>query len=436
MTNPVEPNTPLPDQKKSFSFKVFGIGGGGGNAVSHLARENLDGISFGAMNTDATALAQCAVPTKLLLGERLMRGLGAGGDVERGRNAAEAVIPKIRELCTGADIVFIAAGLGGGTGTGASPVVARVAKEAGALVLAIVMLPFECEGARRQRQALSGLRQLKEAADGVICLSNQKMLKLIDEQTSLIDAFAITNELLAQGVRGIWRLLTKPGLINVDFADLCAVTRGQHAESALATAEAKGENRSREVMEKLLAHPLLDGGQMLNESAGVLVSLVGGPDLTMAEVNRIMEQINRLSENAHLIMGAAVDQEFKGRLAVTLVASGQKNLPDTVAPVNRLEASTPSPEPELESQLMNPGTIVRPGFRFTAPPPAYSPEKAERLLAQQGGGRSRKKSSRMRQEQLPLEIISKGRFEKSEPTIYHGQDLDVPTYIRRGVALN
>src|SRR5262249_49891105 len=147
--------------------------------------------------------------------------------------------------------------------TGASPVIARAAKEAGALALAIVMLPFECEGGRRQRQALCGLRELKDAADGVICLPNQKILKLIDEQTSLIETFSITHELLAQGVRGVWRLLTKPGLINVDFADLCAVTRGQHTVSTLATAEAKGENRARELMEKLLAHPLLDGGQML-----------------------------------------------------------------------------------------------------------------------------------------------------------------------------
>jgi cell division protein FtsZ len=428
--------------KKSFAIKVLGVGGAGCNAVSHLARESFAGVSFAVMNTDAPALAQSPVPAKLNLGAKSTRGLGAGGDPERGRAAAEEDAAQIRTLCEGADVVFVVAGLGGGTGTGAGPVVARVAKETGALVLSIVMLPFDCEGSRRARQAQLGLHELKGSADGVICLPNQRVFKLIDENTSLLEAFHITNELVAQGVRGIWRLLSRPGLINVDFADLCSVTRGRHAESCLVTAEAQGENRSREVMEKVMAHPLIEGGQVLTESAGVLVCIAGGKGLTMAEVNRIMEQINRQCEQANIIMGAAVDEELGEKLLVTLVAARRSSEGGmrSVEPqggssrANDTVAAAYSAGVELETPMTGLGS--RPASRFVAPAPESTPEKTERLLTQQNGGRGRKGNSRMKQGQLPLEIISRGRFEKSEPTIYHGQDLDVPTYIRRGVALN
>lgn len=433
----------VPALKKSFSIKVLGVGGAGCNAVNHLCRENFPGVSFAVMNTDAPALAQSPVETKINLGAKSTRGLGAGGDPERGRAAAEEDAVKIRALCEGADVVFVVAGMGGGTGTGASPVVARLAKDAGALVLSLVMLPFECEGTRRTRQAQLGLHELKGAADGVICLPNQRVCKLIDENTSLIEAFQITNEFVAQGVRGIWRLLSRPGLINVDFADLCSVTRGKHAESCLVTAEAQGENRSREVVEKILAHPLVEGGQVLMESAGVLVCIASGRNLAMSEVNRIMEQINRQCEQAHIIMGAAIDEELGDKLLVTLVASrrggaesGSRQL-ESYSGSNRITdtaASAYSSAVELEVPMSGP--TAKPVSRFVAPAPESTPEKTERLLSQQAGGRGRKSASRMKQTQLPLEIVSRGRFEKSEPTIYQGQDLDVPTYIRRGIALN
>jgi cell division protein FtsZ len=434
-------NTPeTPALKKSFSIKVLGVGGAGCNAVNHLARENFPGVSFAVMNTDAPALAQSPVEVKINLGAKSTRGLGAGGDPERGRAAAEEDVAQIRSLCEGADVVFVVAGMGGGTGTGASPVVARVAKETGALVLSIVMLPFDCEGSRRTRQAQLGLHDLKGAADGVICLPNQRVFKLIDENTSLLEAFHITNELVAQGVRGIWRLLSRPGLINVDFADLCSVTRGKHAESCLVTAEAQGESRSREVMEKILAHPLIEGGQVLTESAGVLVCIASGRSLAMAEVNRIMEQINRQCEQAHIIMGAAIDEELGDKLLVTVVASrkagnesgARSSEPFTNPRYTETAASAYSAGVEMEMPLT--GASSKSASRFVAPAPESTPEKTERLLTQQRGGR--KAANRMKQTQLPLEIVSRGRFEKSEPTIYHGQDLDVPTYIRRGIALN
>jgi cell division protein FtsZ len=443
MTNQMNNAVDSSALKKSFAIKVLGVGGAGCNAVNHLARESFAGVSFAVMNTDAPALAQSPVPIKLNLGAKSTRGLGAGGDPECGRAAAEEDVAKIGALCEGADVVFVVAGLGGGTGTGAGPVVARVAKETGALVFSIVMLPFDCEGSRRARQAQLGLHELRSAADGVICLPNQRVFKLIDENTSLLEAFHVTNELVAQAVRGIWRLLSRPGLINVDFADLCSVTRGKHAESCLVTAEAQGENRSREIMEKILAHPLIEGGQVLAESTGVLVCIAGGKGLAMGEVNRIMEQINRQCDQAHIIMGAAIDEELGEKLLVTVVAArrnaecGTRNAEAQGAPVRVTDttaAAAYSAGVEMETSMT--GLDSRPASRFVAPAPESTPEKTERLLMQQSGGRGRKGSSRMKQGQLPLEIISRGRFEKSEPTIYHGQDLDVPTYIRRGVALN
>ena len=274
------------------------------------------------------SLAASSASEKVHLETQLLRGLGTGGDPDRGRALAEEQLPKLKSLCEGADVVFILAGLGGGAGTGISPVLARAAKEAGALVLGFVTTPFECEGSRRQRLAQHGLAELKSAADGVISLPNQKVFKMIDENTSVLETFKITNDFLAAGVRGVWRLLMHKGLIEIHFADLAALLRDRHAESCFAVAEAMGPTRSREVMDKLLAHPMLDGGQMLGESEAVLVSLIGGPDLTMAEVNRVMEQVNRQCEHAQVIMGAAIDETFNERLAVTLIAARKSAEPD------------------------------------------------------------------------------------------------------------
>ena len=425
------------------------MGGAGCNAVAHLAQSGFAGVQFAALNTDIQSLAGLPLDCVMPLGAAVTRGLGAGGDPEIGRAAAEEHAEPLRQLCAGARVVVIVTGLGGGTGTGASPVLARVAREAGALVLAIATLPFECEGARRQSQARAGLEQLKAAADAVLCLPNQRVLKLIDDKTSLLETFKITNDLLAQGLRGIWRLLTRAGIINVDFADLCAVVRAQHAESAFACADARGEHRAREVIGKLLASPLLEGGMILNEAQAVLVSIVAGADLTMAEVHRVMSQISRACENAQIIMGAAVEPDFGDRLSVTVIATrrgrgeAEAHRPCGPSPVSRvaeagpLESPVPVEEsPAFDSEFFEKSQPARPASRYVAPPPELTADKKEQLLAQQNGKACRKPRSKMRQGVLPLEIVSKGRFVKSEPTIHRGEDLDVPTYIRRGVPLN
>ncbi|HKX61518.1 MAG TPA: cell division protein FtsZ [Verrucomicrobiae bacterium] len=435
MTN-VLPNTdPNPATPRPLSIRVLGVGGAGCNAVGHLAGAGLEGVSFVALNTDAAALSRSPVAQRFTLGAKSTRGLGAGGDPVRGRMAAEEDAAEITKICEGADVVFVVAGLGGGTGTGGGPVVAQIAKDCGALVLAIVILPFECEGGRRQRQAQLGLLELKKASDGVICLSNQRVFKMIDEKTSLLEAFQITNEFIAQGVRGIWQLLMRPGLINVDFADLCSVTEGRHSESTLVTAEARGENRGREVVERLMAHPLVEGGQALTDAGAVLICIAGGGDLTMAEVNRIMEQVSRQCDQAHIIMGAAIDPAMADRLAVTLLASRGGILPEP-AVITATASSVPPAAADLADHLMGPEPGPRPAPRFLPPPPTLTPEQTERLLNQQNAARPRRSGSKLRQGQLPLEIVTRGRFEKSEPTIHKGQDLDVPTYLRRGVALN
>jgi cell division protein FtsZ len=382
---------------RKFTLKVFGIGGAGGNAVDYMAQQDFCGVEFMAINTDARALGQLKLGEKMALGAKLTRGLGTGGDPEMGRAAAEEDLEKIRGLCAGADVIFVVAGMGGGTGTGAGPVVARLAKESGALVLGMVTLPFDFEGARRQRQAQLGLRDLKAAADGIICLPNQKIFKLIDENTSVDEAL-------------------------------------KHEESSLATVEAAGENRAHEIMETLMKHPFLDAGQVLSEADAVLVSLSGGPDLTMVEVNRVMEQINRQCENAHIIMGAGIHENLAGKLSVTLVASRPKAREERRPGAAAQKGMMENPDAH-EKEIVNPTPTQRPASKFVAPAPELTAQQTEQFLATKQTGRSRKKGAAM-QSQLPLEIVSKGRFEKSEPTIHRGEDLDVPTYIRRGMALN
>ncbi len=442
--NPKTDSAAPPPAPNVVRGRIIGVGNAGCNAVEQMSRTGIAGAAFLAVSTHARALAQCGVGDKVVLGSACRFGLGTGGDPAEGRAAAEADIERLRAACEGMDVVLVVAGLGGGTGGGAAPLIAGLARDAGALVLALVTLPFEWEGARRQRQARASLQELKAAADSVICVPNQKVAHLIDENTALLETFQLINEVLAQGVHGIWRLLSQPGLIRIDFADLCAVTRGRHAESILATAGAQGEHRVRGLLERLAAHPLLDEGKALAEADTVLVSLVGGPDLTMAEVRRVMEQINRQCQEAQLIVGAAVDPAMVERLAVTVIAGRHQGPDPKSSTAETAEAGRAAPREgqaaaEQASQFetgfyRNAEEAPRGPNRFVPPPPELMPEKREEILKRQGKGV--KTRTRLRQGTLPLEIVSKGRFEKSEPTLYRGEDLDVPTYVRRGVALN
>ncbi len=419
-------------------IKIIGVGTAGTLMVDQLAREEFATAEFAFINTDATAPS---VPTRhLLLESKTLRGLGTGGDPERGRMLAEEHFPAVKSLCSETEVVFLVSGLGSGAGSGVTPVVARAAREAGALVLAFVTLPFDCEGNRRQQQARHALEQLRVACDGVICLPNQKAFALLAADSSFRDAFRTTGRLLTEGLRGVWRLLRFRGLIEVHFPDLCAVLRERHAESAFATFEAAGPNRATEVLAALPSHPLLDGGEALNGAANLLVSICGGPDLTMTEVNRLMAEINNRCGNARIIMGGAVDEQFGDRLSVTIIATKARPAelpaaPDANAPASP-DAVTP---PEFSTELLHPSETERPKTRFVPPAPTLTATQREEIITKQTGKSVRARKGvgpRMRQTTLPLDIVNKGRFDKSEPTIHKGEDLDLPTYIRRGVSLN
>jgi cell division protein FtsZ len=421
-----EPAPAFPTPSKPV-VRIIGVGGAGVLLADVLNHEEFIGAGFAAVDTDAQSLAVSLATVKVHLETKLLRGLGTGGDPDRGRALAEEQFSVLKSACEGANVVFVVAGLGGGAGSGIGPVVARAAKETGALVLAFVTQPFTCEGNRREQQAEQSLEQLKAVADGVICLPNQKTFKLIDENTSVLDAFSITGGLLMESIRGVWQLLMRPGLIQVHFDDLCNLLRDRHSESAFAFVEASGPARSREVVEKLLAHPLLDEGRALAESGAVLVSLTGGKDLTMAEVNRVMEQIGRHCDRAQIIMGAALDAAMKNRLSVTVIAAKQAVAPKIEVPV------TGEATPEQFVPRVGGGSS---GGRAVTPGASPALDQREQSLSSRHGGRGRRGSSKLLQGQLPLAIVSKGRFDKSEPTIYKGEDLDIPTYIRRGVPLN
>jgi cell division protein FtsZ len=420
-------NLPIPPQPAPVP-KIFGVGNTGLGVLEVLIADGLSPATCVGIDAGGQALENTSAAQKLRLENQRMRGLGFGGDPERAHQAAEQKSAEIKALCHGTDVVFILAGLGGGSGTGISPVLGRLAKESGALVIAFVTIPFECEGTRRQSLALEGLEELKAAADGVICLPNQKIFKLIQENTTVVDTFRITNRLLAECVYGLWRLLSCKGLIEIPLEDICRVLQDRHSESTFAVAEASGESRSSLVIEKIFAHPTLEDNETFSDSETVLVSISGGPDLSMTEVNYVMEQIKARCESARFMLGASVDERFERRLAVTVIASRKPGHEVTTRPCSE----------ELDTQLLDRDATAKPNSRFLPPPPVLRPGQVQQLLSNQGRNRStsRKTSAKLRQGQLPLEIVSKGRFDKSEPTIHKGEDLDVPTYIRRGVSLN
>jgi cell division protein FtsZ len=426
--------------------RVIGVGGAGIQAVEHLLRHGLDAATCAAVHTDARRLDGCALSHRLLLGGAVTRGLKVG-DPEAARRLAEAEAHALRHLCEGADLVLVVAGLGGNTAAGCAPVLARVARENGALVLALGALPFDFEGRRRLEQARAALQELRTAADAVIALPTQRAAALLDEQTSLTETLQILDDLLARGVLGLLRLLRRDGLINVDFGDLCQVVRGRQAESCLATAEAEGEQRAREVIEKLARSPLLDGGRALAEADALLVSLTGGPDLALKDVNQVMDQINRVAEHAQVIMGALIDPALGRRLAVTVVAS--RNLPAPAPDAEAVPAAASEPPPPSAEfptdDFSAPAATGRENpapagsaRRWVPPPPELTPEQARQLLADQSAGPAGRRRRRPKPEQiaLPLQVISKGRFARTEPTVYHGEDLDTPTFRRRGIPLN
>lgn len=306
---------------QNASIKVVGIGGGGTNAVNRMVECGVSGVGFVAMNTDLQVLQSSAADEKLQLGEGLTRGLGAGGDPEIGRNAAEESKQEIKRALEGSDMVFITAGMGGGTGTGAAPIVAQISRELGALTVAVVTKPFSFEGPRRARLADEGIEALRDKVDTIITIPNDRLLSVTEKKATLLEAFRMADDVLRQGVQGISDIITIPGMINVDFADVKAVM--SDAGSALmGIGRATGEHRAVEAAQLAISSPLLE--TTIDGARGVLLNITGGSDLTLSEVYEAADVVFKATDEreANIIFGTVINEDFEGAVQVTVLATG------------------------------------------------------------------------------------------------------------------
>jgi len=355
-------------------IKVIGIGGGGSNAVNRMIEAGIEGIEFLVANTDLQALKRSRAPIKIQLGSRLTKGLGAGADPNVGREAALEDTDKIIEVLEGADMVFVTTGLGGGTGTGAAPIIASLATELDALTVAVVTKPFHFEGRRRMQQADQGLRELRECVDTVITIPNERLLHTVDRGVSLADSFKVADDVLRQAVQGISDLITVPGLINLDFADVKSIMQGM-GMALMGAGRATGENRAIEATQQAISSPLLEEAT-IQGAKGVLINITGGPDLTLFEVNAASSIIRESADDdANIIFGAVIDDELTDEMKITVIATGFDR---EVSSVASAAATTAIP----------------------APPPRYVPRPSD---------------------DLPRPMMGTPRVD----------DLDVPTFIRK-----
>jgi len=302
-------------------IKVIGVGGGGGNAVNRMVQVGLDGVEFIVANTDLQALKHNAAPIKLQIGSKLTKGLGAGADPNVGRQAALEDTEKIIQALDGADMIFVTTGLGGGTGTGAAPVIASLASELGALTVAVVTKPFKFEGKKRLLQAERGLDSLRECVDTIITIPNERLLTIIDRTTTLTDSFVTADDVLRQAIQGISDLILVPGLINLDFADVKTIMHGMGL-AMMGTGVADGNDRAIDAARKAISSPLLEGASV-NGARGVIINITGGPDLSLVEVSEASAIVQEAADDdANIIFGAVVDPTLKGKVKITVIATG------------------------------------------------------------------------------------------------------------------
>src|SRR5947207_5173976 len=484
-------NYSLPEREQEpIPIKVVGIGGAGSNALDRVVLDGLERADLVAINTDVQSLASSVAAVKVQLGRSVTRGLGAGGDPELGYQAAMESADEIRQALNGGRMIFICAGLGGGTGSGAAPLVAQLAREAGSLVIAFATLPFSFEGKRRAAQAQEALVRLNEIAHAVICFENDRMGDMVAPKAGIHQAFAVADMTISQSLRSIVNLIQRPGILRIGFDDLLAALRGGGGRCLFGYGESDSDNRAHEALAQALKNPLMDRGRMLGEASLVLVQVAGGTGMTLSGVEILMRELNKhISEHTQLLFGTAVDGRMGDRLSVTLISS----LPGDEAEVapRKSKAYTPPPpvaepviEPVVEPQIVQ---FVQPeepesepvmeaeqaGFQGeeippepavedVLPPPeavaqSQSPEaerepeiesaprrttpriippKKKPLIAPKVEGENPKRekaAAAAKQEILQFEPITRGRFEKSEPTIVEGQDLDVPTFLRKNV---
>jgi cell division protein FtsZ len=330
-------------------IKVVGIGGGGTNAVNRMINSGLQGVEFIAVNTDAQALQMCDADQKIHIGEKITRGLGAGADPKIGMEAAEENKAEIEEAMRGADMVFVTAGKGGGTGTGAAPVVAKIARDSGALTVGVVTRPFAFEGRRRSTYAEEGIKRLKENVDSLIIIPNDRLLQVAEKRTSMMDAFRMADDILRKGVQGITDLITVPGLINLDFADVRTIMHNS-GSALMGIGESTSESRGSEAAKTAISSPLLEAS--IEGATGIILNITGGPELGLFEVNEAAEIVhNAAHQDANLIFGAVIDENNGDRVSVTVIATGFDQRLANTRRSERSAAAEPAQQPQEEPDV-------------------------------------------------------------------------------------
>src|SRR6266704_2017325 len=467
-------NYSLPERLTEFiPIKIASVGGAGLNALDRIILDGLERADVVAINTDVQSLTSSVATRKVQLGRSVSRGLGAGGDPEVGYQAALESADEIREALADTDVIFICSGLGGGTGSGAAPYVAQAAREAGALVIAFVTLPFAFEGKRRNAQARDALARLSEVCHSVICFENDRMGDLTAPQAGIHQAFAMADITISQSVRSIVNLVHRPGLIRIGFDDLLSALRTRNSRCLFGYGESDSDNRAHDALTQALKNPLMDRGRMLADSTHVLVQVAGGPGMTLSEVEILMQELGRhVSDQTQILFGTVVDARLGDRLSVTIISSlsaeeeaGMLQTPpapssaSTASPVReRYQAAAPEPEIQTEEPIVGvppleetvpfeepvgaetvpvatpistePHVIPT---RNGEPEPTMSTPQEKAVARKEEKGLPEKSATPAKQEVLQFEPVTRGRFEKSEPTIIEGEDLDVPTYLRKRI---
>ncbi|MCX6078766.1 MAG: cell division protein FtsZ [Chloroflexi bacterium] len=388
-------------------IKVVGVGGGGCNAVNRMIIEGIQGVEFVAINTDAQALLLAKAPTKVRIGDKLTRGLGAGGNPEVGRKSAEETAEELYSVLKGADMVFVTAGLGGGTGTGAAPIVAQIAKECGALTIGVVTRPFTFEGGRRMQSAESGMEMLKEHADTLIVIPNDRLLQIVDKKASLSDAFRMADDVLRQGIQGISELITVPGLINLDFADVKAIM-SEGGAALMAVGHAEGDDRARLAAEQAISSQLLD--ITIDGARGVLFNVTGGPNMTLFEVNQAAAIIRETAHpDVNMIFGAVIDPNMGDEIRITVIATGFERA--------SMRPSIVAQRPQTNNNRQQPD-------RQQPTPAAPRPQPVQNMPQEQRGYEP---STLSAPPSVPPANINPPEF-KPQPS--YQEDLDIPTFLR------
>jgi cell division protein FtsZ len=469
-------NYNLPEKAEAkVSIKIVGVGGAGSNVLDRIVLDGMAKADIIAINTDVQSLSSSVAAHKVQLGRTITRGLGAGGDPELGDQSAYESADEIRRALADARMIFVCTGLGGGTGSGAAPTVAQIARESGSAVVVFATLPFAFEGKRRMAQAREALAKLRENADAVICFENDRMGDMVAPKAGIHQAFAVADVTISQSVRSIVNLIQRPGLIQIGLDDLLSALRSPSGRCLFGFGESDSDNRAHDALTRALKNPLMDRGRMLADASHILVHVAGGPAMTLSEVEILMQELGRhISDHTQILFGTSVDGRMENRLSVTLISSLATE--EQVAPVSPKRASCPKPAPVSNHEPEAPPAPPISEARDEPPaaaeePPAFGDEFAkteepavdvevepaptahvpEEPVSEEAPPPPRvifpkkrpapvkepkpveEKKLHAKQEVLQFEPVTRGRFEKSEPTIVEGQDLDIPTFLRKNV---